>query len=160
MLLRLRIFPTPPLSDSDIWVENFLENTQTFYDDGARTLNFSMEICFQSARWCNFLPLQVLLSPASTYPLRQPQMKLPIVLVQIPLAARLSQLSVFRAHSSISTVNRSEVTIQNYTAGWVLNKFWSSMADSFMREESAYQMITQCHTSNQNWRASLIIYFN
>jgi hypothetical protein len=28
---------TPPFSDSDIWVENFLENTQRFYDGGARS---------------------------------------------------------------------------------------------------------------------------
>jgi hypothetical protein len=31
----LTIFSTPPFSDSDIWVENFLENTQKFYDGGA-----------------------------------------------------------------------------------------------------------------------------
>jgi hypothetical protein len=37
MLSRLRIFPTPPFSDSDILVENFLENTQKFYDGGAWT---------------------------------------------------------------------------------------------------------------------------
>jgi hypothetical protein len=36
MLSMSRIFSTPPFSDSDIWVENFLENTQKFYDDGAR----------------------------------------------------------------------------------------------------------------------------
>jgi hypothetical protein len=35
MLSRSRIFPTPPFSDSDIWVENFLENAQKFYDGGA-----------------------------------------------------------------------------------------------------------------------------
>jgi hypothetical protein len=37
MLSRSRIFPTPPFSDSDNWVENFLENTQKFYDGGARS---------------------------------------------------------------------------------------------------------------------------
>jgi hypothetical protein len=35
MLSMSRIFPAPPFSDSDIWVENFLENTQKFYDGGA-----------------------------------------------------------------------------------------------------------------------------
>ena len=35
MLSMSRIFSTPPFSDSDIWVENFLENTQKFYDGGA-----------------------------------------------------------------------------------------------------------------------------
>jgi hypothetical protein len=37
MLSRSRIFPTLPFSDLDIWVENFLENTQKFYDSGARS---------------------------------------------------------------------------------------------------------------------------
>jgi hypothetical protein len=30
-----RIFPTPLFSHSDILVENFLEDTQKFYDGGA-----------------------------------------------------------------------------------------------------------------------------
>jgi hypothetical protein len=38
MLSRSRIFPTPPFFDLDIWVENFFENTQKFYDGGARSL--------------------------------------------------------------------------------------------------------------------------
>jgi hypothetical protein len=36
-LYRLRISSAPLFSDSDIRVENPLENTQTFYDGGART---------------------------------------------------------------------------------------------------------------------------
>jgi hypothetical protein len=36
MFSKLWIFSTSPFQDSDIWVENFLENTQKFYDGGAR----------------------------------------------------------------------------------------------------------------------------
>jgi hypothetical protein len=36
MFSRLRIFLAPPFSDSNIWVENSLKNTQAFYDVGAR----------------------------------------------------------------------------------------------------------------------------
>jgi hypothetical protein len=35
MLSMSRIFPTPPFPDSDIFVENFVENAQKFYDGGA-----------------------------------------------------------------------------------------------------------------------------
>jgi hypothetical protein len=41
MLSRSRIFPTPPFSDLDIWVENFLENTQKFSDGGTWSYNWS-----------------------------------------------------------------------------------------------------------------------
>jgi hypothetical protein len=51
MLSRLRIFSTSPFSDSDIWVENFLENTctQKFYDGGVRLYGCSRQLspnCF------------------------------------------------------------------------------------------------------------------
>jgi hypothetical protein len=35
-MYRLRKFSAPSFSDSDIWVENFLKNTQKIYDIGAR----------------------------------------------------------------------------------------------------------------------------
>jgi hypothetical protein len=34
-MYRLQKLSAPPFSDSNIWVENFLENTQKFYDIGA-----------------------------------------------------------------------------------------------------------------------------
>jgi hypothetical protein len=50
MLSRLRIFSTPPFFDSDIRVENFLENTQKFYDGGARLDIYVIELyCFINA---------------------------------------------------------------------------------------------------------------
>jgi hypothetical protein len=38
-MCRLKKFLAPPVSDSDMRVENFLENAQKFYDIGARFLN-------------------------------------------------------------------------------------------------------------------------
>jgi hypothetical protein len=46
MLSRLRIFLTPPTSDSYIRVENFLENTQKFYDGGAFMVSSSTSSYF------------------------------------------------------------------------------------------------------------------
>jgi hypothetical protein len=43
MLSRSRIFPTLPFSDLNIWVENFLENTQKFYDGEARCWEYKSE---------------------------------------------------------------------------------------------------------------------
>jgi hypothetical protein len=43
-MYRLRKFSAPPFSDLDIWVENFLENAQKFYDIGAWSfLDFSFD---------------------------------------------------------------------------------------------------------------------